>query len=229
MTGHIPKLYLSQTRYVLWRQLRNLPDVTTYSNSLNCSIGAYSACQRRSYWASRSVTEISRFCFDSCPSANTCGISITQSKAEALTALWKVCTSYMKIDYASERADMARDTRPLSHPQYLEHAMSHRFCLIALSDHPSTPKIAEAMAIGGVGGCIPVFVLPIRSSTVKSSRRSRLARAVAQTLPYSRWLDYCKVSYLVLATKAERDISSVIAKLRQVTKAEVRAARAACW
>ena len=45
----------------------------------------------------------------------------------------------------------------------------------------TTPKLAEAMAMGGAGGPIPVLVLPSKATD-------------ASGLPYSSWLDYCEVA-----------------------------------
>ena len=36
--------------------------------------------------------------------------------------------------------------------------MAHKYCLVVPGDFPGTPKIAEMLALGGAGGCIPVFV-----------------------------------------------------------------------
>ena len=45
----------------------------------------------------------------------------------------------------------------------------------------TTPKLAEAMAMGGAGGPIPVLVLPSKATD-------------ASGLPYSSWLDYCEAA-----------------------------------
>ena len=65
---------------------------------------------------------------------------------------------------------------------YLQHAMSHRFCLVAQGDFVGTPKITEMIAVGAAGGCIPVIVLPAKS-----------AASILLTLPYVRWVNYCWV------------------------------------
>ena len=61
--------------------------------------------------------------------------------------------------------------------------MSHRFCLVAPGDFVATHKITEAVALGGAGGCIPLFVLPTK-------------HRVESMLPYTRWLDYCAIDYV---------------------------------
>ena len=55
--------------------------------------------------------------------------------------------------------------------------MSHRFCLVAPGDFVATHKITEAVALGGAGGCIPLFVLP-----TKHRVESMLLHAVAGLL-----------------------------------------------
>jgi hypothetical protein len=37
--GHVPQLFVSRTRYLLWRQLRRSEHVTTFSHTIGCSIG----------------------------------------------------------------------------------------------------------------------------------------------------------------------------------------------
>eukprot|EP00966_Prymnesium_polylepis_P111392 2576318-Prymnesium_polylepis.1 len=116
---------------------------------------------------------------------------------------------------------MARDTRRLPHAEYLALAMSHRFCLVAPGDYPSTHKITEAMALGGAGGCIPVFVLPVDTRRARALRKGeKIESAVARNLPFTRWLDYCDVAYLVTEGAAASDFSSAIAKLRAIPEAE---------
>ena len=52
--------------------------------------------------------------------------------------------------------------------------MSHRFCLVAPGDYPCTPKVSEAMALGAVGGCIPVFVVPMRRAQKREDAIRRM-------------------------------------------------------
>ena len=82
--------------------------------------------------------------------------------------------------------DMRRDTRPLSSVEYLRQAMAHRFCVVAPGDNVASRKIAESIAVGGSGGCIPLIVVP-ESGGVDAIRRQ---------LPYTRWLDYCSIAFL---------------------------------
>lgn len=227
MAGHVPKAYISLTRYLIWRQIRSEADTTVLSQTLNCTFGAFIQCRRsREYWASRSLQELARFCHPWCGVNEVCGLSTRISPAAALDTFWRNCAHYDHVDYEKESEDMKRDTVRLPHAQYLQLAMSHRFCVVAPGDYPSTHKIAEAMALGGAGGCIPVFVLPVsaeRSSERKDwqvTKRS-LRLAVESNLPYTRWLDYCSVAYLVTEQTAQKMFTFVVDKLRAVTPAEV--------
>ena len=44
--GHVPKIYISSTRYSIWRQLRTVPRTTAISPTLNCTVGAFAECRR---------------------------------------------------------------------------------------------------------------------------------------------------------------------------------------
>ena len=77
------------------------------------------------------------------------------------------------------------------------------------------------MALGGAGGCIPVFVVPGGESLPTS-------RALARFLPYTRWLDYCDVSYLIREIDVARHrIEPALRMLRAVTADQARAKLAA--
>ena len=54
-----------------------------------------------------------------------------------------------------------------------------------------------------------------------------LAGAPARTLPYTRWLDWCSIAFIVSDSNARRDMKSVLEKLEKVTAAEAAAKRAA--
>ena len=43
-TGHVPKLYHSGTRYLLWRSLHRDDLVTSHSYDINCTIGQFAGC-----------------------------------------------------------------------------------------------------------------------------------------------------------------------------------------
>ena len=134
--------------------------------------------------------------------------------------------SAMAVDFAAEAADMARSSRRLSHAEYLSHGLSHRFCLVAPGDFVSTHKITEAMAVGGAGGCIPVFVMPSKGlgrggpQTLTTDGQIDLSSAVQKMLPYSRWLDYCKVAYLLLEHEVTANVTYALRQLGAVSETE---------
>ena len=89
---------------------------------------------------------------------------------------------------------------------YLGRAMAHRFCLVAPGDFWSTKKIAETVAIGGAGGCIPIIVVPPPHTKRPSPDRARLNASIDESLglgqrlsrflPYTSWLDWCVIHLL---------------------------------
>ena len=42
--GHVPKLYQSIVRYLIWKQLRPDPRVTAHSWTIQCTVGSYATC-----------------------------------------------------------------------------------------------------------------------------------------------------------------------------------------
>ena len=184
--GNIPKLYLSRTRYTLWRALRNDARVTALSSTLRCTVGAYSVCRRGE---AAIMGEGERFfrswCKPFCGEAAPCGWSGDTLDASR-RRLARTCRGFPRIDDA-EFADMARDTRSLTRAQFLAETLTHSFCLVTPGDwNAASPKIAEAIAVGGVGGCVPVLVVP-----------SLEPRQLSAFLPYTRWLDYCAIAVMV--------------------------------
>ena len=133
------------------------------------------------------------------------------------------CRAYRKVNYTDELPDMVRDTRRLPHDVFLAESLRHRFCLIPPGDvgHAS-PKISEGIALGAARGCIPVIVLPFNSA-----RETR--RFLGTFLPFTRWLDYCSVAYLVPARTVYRAalVRDLVERLSRVTAAEAAAKHAA--
>ena len=134
------------------------------------------------------------------------------------------------VNYTDERQDLLAASRRgrLSHEEYLAMTTSHKFCLVAPGDFVSTHKITEAMAVGGSGGCIPVFVLrtlPCALTSYACLRRQETipaATAAGGMLPYTRWLDYCSVAYLVEEKDVLSDAQGMVRELLRVTEAEAR-------
>ena len=239
--GHIPKLYIRPTRYQIWRQLRRVPNVTLLSSTLYCGYGPFDTCaavcrpstaprrcgsrcrtpppyescepKTNEYWTS--------FCHPFCGNKSTCGgMSMRREEEGNRAAFLRNCNKYLGVNFTAELGDMRRDTRRLSHAAYLRQAMTSKFCLIAPGDWPSTHKVTEALALGGAGGCLPVFVVPGKT-------RKAVAPSLGTMLPYTRWLDYCSVSYLISEHAARTDLGPALRRLAAVTAAEAAAKAAA--
>lgn len=124
------------------RAVRNLPNVTATSSTLNCTVGAYAVCRLPlAYLKTRPTPWFLRRCVDYCRVANAgrplkpwnqCGANNRSSAPKLLAHLLKACKAYRSVDFDSELPDMARDTARLSHTSYLRAAAAHRFCLVAM-------------------------------------------------------------------------------------------------
>ena len=232
--GHVPKLYIDPTRYHIWRQVRQLPNVTALSGTLNCSVGQFSACR---VVDRLSDEQLRSYCYDYCRTHAEDGASVkrveeagkqlahklakrdgseqsaqVRMRCKSRSSLRRYCKSHTGVDFASELPDMAAAARKLPQHKYYQLAMSHRFCVAAPGDFVSTPKITEFVALGAAGGCLPVLVIRGEAHN---------------TLPYMRWLDWCEVGYLVNASRATRHMDDVVGALRAVTAAEAAAKYAA--
>ena len=232
--GHVPKLYINSVRYKLWRQVRNLDGVTAISGTLNCTVGAYAVCEGL---ANRSDAELKTHCAPFCEAmakdayrsqaANQPGVKqkakfaavaagsaslLSVRKCPSRSRLHKECRPHRAVNWAAELPDMARAAVKLTQPEYFREAARHRFCLAAPGDFVSTPKITEFVAVGAAGGCLPLLVLD---------------GPPANTLPYTRWLDYCELGFLVNVSTAVRGMAAIVDRLRTVTAAEAAAKHAA--
>jgi hypothetical protein len=193
--GHVPKLYVNPTRYQLWRALRRERGVTAVSSTLSCTVGAFEACNRGERWLrAQPLAFFNERCAPHCNRSwmgdqrGKCGAPARAGRGfrEAnIGWLHRRCKAYHGVNFTDELTEMAAATRHLSHGQYLEHTLRHRFCLIAPGDYTSTHKITEAMAIGAAGGCVPVFIMP-------SAAPAKIGRYLSLNFPFSRWLDYCE-------------------------------------
>ena len=91
-------------------------------------------------------------------------------------------------------------------------AMSHRFCVVSPGDTFGTRKITETLALGGAGGCVPLIFVPGSGSPAE----------LGAMLPYTRWLDYCRVAYLIPEREtSRRRLPLLLARLARVTADEV--------
>ena len=219
--GHVPALHNSEVRYLIWRQLRRDVRATTKSHTINCTIGQYAVCRRPMRWLRKQPNSFFiNACKSSCGAGAQCGASERSTPDQNLQRLSRKCKRYKTVDFEAEASDYARDSAlRWSDRQYLREAMQHRFCLIARGDFPSTPKIAELLAVGAAGGCLPVFVLDFPRSSTRPSQAA-VQGAMARTLPFSSWLQYCSFSYFVSRKAAERDMPGVLRALESVSAAE---------
>ena len=150
-----------------------------------------------------------------------------QTTQHAAAKLRDDCLRYRVVDYKAEAAAIRRDTaRSAGREQYLEAASRSRFCIIAQGDPGNTAKVMETVALGGAGGCIPLYVL----YTANSPQRPPVEQDFVRDLPHVRWLDYCEIAYFVSHHAARTNMSRVVEILADVTaeqaEAKFRALRA---
>jgi hypothetical protein len=138
--GHVPNLYISRTRYLLWRAWRRDPRVSIHTKDIACALKAFSICRQ----PERLEAEYQTFCHADCRTSRTCKGSPVAARRD--------CRAYRDVDWDAELPDVPRTNRQLERQAYLKAAMSHRFCIVAPGDFPSTPKITEFVAIGALGG-----------------------------------------------------------------------------
>jgi len=165
-------------------------------------VGSYEVCNT----PERIDAEYGSFCNSWCRSRILCTGSAASLRRQCRTVR-------PLVNFSDELHDLraANERGRLSHAEYLALARSHRFCLVAPGDFVATHKITEAMALGGSGGCIPVFVL------------ARSTPNGHGMLPYTRWLDYCSVAYVVHERTARHDAAVVVRALLAVSAAEAHA------
>ena len=207
-------------------ELRRKSDITAISTTINCTIGAYAACERGlAYWRAQGKRAVVGFCDEACAfawsgaarPASICGMSQRMKLDRALDAFAKNCKPYAAVPYTAELLeDISYASQRLTHAEYLSQGMGHRFCLVAPGDYPSTHKVSEALVLGAAGGCIPVFVVPGHGT-------KNMPERLARWLPYSRWLDYCEVSYLIPENEAQHSLGQVLSRLRAVSEREASA------
>ena len=149
-SGHVPKPFNSRVRYQAWKATRRSADATVFSSTINCTIGAYEICRDDA----RIESEHQTFCRAACArAAEVKGGANTMVCTPTAAALRRQCKAYQNVDYADELDDVRRTDRVVPHDEYLGHAMSHRFCLVAPGDFVATHKITEAVALGGREAC----------------------------------------------------------------------------
>lgn len=236
--GHIPKLYLNSLRYQIWSQVHDDSRVTTESSTINCSVGAYQicaiddmqktaaepatmhnsfyhtfcheACGHRSHSYAHASTQILQTWYQK-NNKSCIGGNLHDPIQTSANTLRNRCKSYNATQIAIEKQHILRDTRRgiKDRESFLNLAGNHKYCLVAEGDPGNSAKITETVALGGAGGCIPVYVL----STVKKHRAPKSSDFV-RDFPYLVWLDYCQIAYFV-THYATRNMSRVLAWLER--------------
>ena len=228
--GHVPKLYVRATRYHVWRKLQaHRSAVTIASSDLSCTIGSYAAAcpLGEDFLRKQSQSFFDSFCAPYCnrswmidrdakgalKPAHCDHPNPGASVADRASSLIAKCKEHAMIDpdWWRSLGAMVEDTKLLSHDEYITMAFTHRYCLVVPGDYSSTHKIFETIAVGGAGGCVPVFVVP--SPARNRPTDAMVEDGVASLLPYTTWLDYCEVSFVVSEWQARRDIGVAIQKL----------------
>lgn len=156
---------------------------------------------------------------EECPSATGGNDSAYCRQAEVAAEFWvrslpTKCQSprhphNMSADLRAGR-DAAIQGSRMDLEEYMRQSMSHKFCLVAHGDDPTTHKLPEVMAIAGMGGCLPLVVHTLSPEA---------------HLPYAKHIDYCRVGFLLTVSKhgiPDRDsvIGRVLSRLEQVTADE---------
>ena len=153
--GHIPKLYIRDTRYMIWRQLRRDPRATVLSPTLYCTVGGFEACRRpHGFLRQQNTSYFTSFCRHACEASMSLGgsahrvrtfcLAMRRGSRVDLTPILrnelktKCRQGYRGVNFSDELGEMRRDTRRVPHPEYLRLAMSHKFCLITPGDFVST-------------------------------------------------------------------------------------------
>ena len=174
-------------------------------------MGAYEVCTLAN--RQRMQTEWTSFCREACSQTLFSSRRNCSKSAYHLHRSCKKGGYHDLVDWEAERNDIVRDTRNVTPAEFLDHALRHRFCLVAPGDFVSTPKLAQAINLGAAGGCLPVFVVPA-------------ADGGRSMLPYARWLDYCSIGYVVTDATARRNAhAAIVRQLLKVTSEEAEAKR----
>ena len=187
--GRAPNPSASGTRLAVWRQIHDDPRATAHLHSLFCQLAA--PCVDRLSFEAR------------------CTLGKHIKMPWAHLSRGPGGAGYCRYTPSMIHA-MNRSFSSLPKAEYLRLASTHRFCLVIRGDFNGTPKLSETIAIGGAGGCIPVFVF------------SKGAR-----FPYDTWLDYCELGYFVNEKVAQRNMDGVLASLARLGETEVVSKRAA--
>lgn len=223
--GHVPKAMISNVRILLWQQLVLDRRATVLSSTVYCAHGPFADCHRPpSFWKNFSAAYFEHQCKPFCEGTawpgNCKHIAARPTVEKSRHVYRQKCHAYttdaqlaaagdgvmlQQADFDRMRSMQARGR--MSESDYYDYMFNHTFCLVAPGDFVGTRKLAEAVAVGAAGGCIPVIVVP---------------PAASQTLPYLRWLDYCRGAILVSLQTARTQFARVVDHLETVDVASKR-------
>ena len=219
--GHIPKLYISSTRYLIWRQLYLDPRATVFAATL-CRMRGMASCDKSDAELLRGddlflQNECLYACSPQCPCERRrkqkC-LDQPRMRSGGLAFYRAHCEKQGFMDpflnfTATFRAagQLAAVSHRLDRTEYLRQAMRHRFCIVAPGDYASTAKITEGILIAAAGGCLPLLV-------VDSSNFA------AMPFPFADRVNYCSVAFIVHRAEAERRMPDVLRRLSAVDASE---------
>ena len=204
--GHVPKVYISAVRMLLWTQVYQETDVTARSHTLRCNLGPYSICSH----PERLNSEFKTFCAPWCPGLGTPSKPCRRRNANLLK---KTCETFKEVGINATKhlsaLDRATDRKRLPYESWVQEAARHRFCVVARGDWPGTPKLADFVLLGAAGGCIPLVF-------VSFTKRP--------TLPFGRYFDWCKAAVLVSEKViTAHKVGALLHQLRNMSAAEANA------
>mmetsp|Transcript_15598 Transcript_15598/g.37420 ORF Transcript_15598/g.37420 Transcript_15598/m.37420 type:complete len:480 (+) Transcript_15598:334-1773(+) len=205
--GHIPKLFVSRSRYRIWEQLVGVPNVTSLSSTLPCTVGAFEVCAAQHAWTERvheTFCEANGWQCRSRDPGPPCGVKNKE-------ALRHKCKAYRRLNWTAIVPAIRHGRTLLAREEYFRVAQAHRFCLVAPGDFISTPKVSEFALVGATGGCIPVIVVPDKVDLEHGARAM---------LPLSGSLEYCDLAFLVPLSVATASMHTVLSHLSRVTPNE---------
>ena len=247
--GHVPTVYNDALRYLLWRQLRRDPRVTTQSHTIHCTIGQFAVCRQKDQsWRTPANPNSSDFEFYRTYCHASCGGPLR--KATAATdklALMRTATLPlvnwscigMSVGSALEGSKrLARRCRSIDKYDINFEAERDDYQRDTLRSGSRAQYLAAAsrhrfclIAQGDPGNTAKIvesLVLGGAGGCIpvfvlyQAARPQSLPheRDFARDYPFVRWLDYCSVAFFVTRGQAVHNFSAVLDWLSRISPAE---------
>ena len=148
--GNVPQLYVSPSRWRIWRQLYNRSDVTVVSHNV-WTLGVGLECVRNGTWKEHCTQllgpeDTSR----QGAGRSRCNLKPSEHKCRATMRE----PNFQHDFIAAGRAVLSSRLEPA---EYHRAGLDHKFCVVAGGDYPNTLKYLEAIFFASHGGCVPVF------------------------------------------------------------------------